>query len=621
MQISVVIATCDRNDLLINRCLKSVYEQSYFQDVDVVVCVDTEKNELIRKVDELKSLVDEYRKKNKITDFPTRIIGNKRTKFHSGTGAWNTAFLSLIDYKNIKENANHFVAILDDDDSWDSDYLQNAVPYCKEGIGMVVSGIRYIEPSGKVKNELATKLKQEEIYVKNPGVFGSNMLINLDAFFSAGGFDESMRSTTDRDFLIRYADLCSYNLYKTKFCDFVSVNHFADANRKRVTSDRSAKKQGLDIFYYKYQKYSSFEKESLERAEKLFGYRKCEKFRAIKTTSNLISHDTPTASKINLIIGIICFDGRNLRRICNSFINPLKSDFLKNAIFYIFTNQEHCHELRNIIKEFDFNFILDDKRSGIDSIAKNRTQIRQGIFDYIIKSSEDFVTWLLDDDLELYDQDYAKEIAFYKEKEKSDVIVSTTTGEPPLPFLLTLRRNLNNILFCTEKFKAVKAEFGTEYYYDLTEDFRFLEMPLDCGDLKRDEKIKMICEGKSLYLIDFFENEFGKSFPVSKDDIVAGGNVIIFNKEFLRIPNYTPDGNKYNRRSDCNWRILCQKSGAKITRVYLPVKHVRENKFNLGKELEKLEKDLIGNRFYRCYYKIIIEQYGYAAAKNEALKK
>lgn len=76
----------------------------------------------------------------------------------------------------------------------------------------------------------------------------------------------------------------------------------------------------------------------------------------------------------------------------------------------------------------------------------------------------------------------------------------------------------------------------------------------------------------------------------------------------------------HNRRSDCNWRILCQKSGAKITRVYIPVKHVRENNFNLEKEFEKLEKDLIGNRFYRCYYKIIVEQYGYAAAKNEAEK-
>lgn len=460
MRISVIIATCNRNNLLIDRCLKSVYEQTFFQNVDILICIDAKKAELDSKLVELNNLVCEYRKKNNILHFPTRIICNTRTKFHSGSGAWNSACLSLIDYKNIKENAEHFVAILDDDDSWDKDYLQNIVPHCNKKIGMVVSGIRYIEPDGKIKTVLATQIKQEEIFIKNPGIFGSNMLVNLDAFFSAGGFDESMRSTTDRDFLMRYADLCNNDFYKTIFCNFVCVNHFAETDRRRVTSDKSAKKQGLDIFYYKYQKYSYLEKESLERAAKLFDYRKTKNFRFDVTSLKTMAHSNCATEKVDIIIGIICFNECNFRRICNSFIKPLKSDFVGNVVFYILTNLEYSQELKNVSKEFKFNFIFDDSRNGIDSIAKNRTVMKNNIYNFIEKSKRDFIVWLLDDDLELYDKDYVKEIAFYKEQKSSDILVSTTTGEPPLPFLLTLRRNLNNVFVCDKNFKSLCADFG-----------------------------------------------------------------------------------------------------------------------------------------------------------------
>lgn len=175
-------------------------------------------------------------------------------------------------------------------------------------------------------------------------------------------------------------------------------------------------------------------------------------------------------------------------------------------------------------------------------------------------------------------------------------------------------------LYATKILNLFALILGAEYYYDLTEDFRYLELPMECFHLERDEKLKLLSEGKSLYLIDFFEDEFGKSFPFSKDDLVAGGNIIIFNKKFLLIPNFTPDSENYNRRSDCNWRILCQKNGAKITRVYLPARHVRENSFNLEKEVKKLEQDLIGNRFYRSFSKIVLEGYNYEKTKNESDK-
>ena len=96
---TVVIATCKRNDLLIERSIKSVYSQTYNKNVDVVICVDAAEDLLIEEIQKTNLCIENYRKQNNITNFPTKVIGNDRTKFHSGTGAWNSAILSVLDLK------------------------------------------------------------------------------------------------------------------------------------------------------------------------------------------------------------------------------------------------------------------------------------------------------------------------------------------------------------------------------------------------------------------------------------------------------------------------------------------------------------------------------------------
>ncbi|WP_029410816.1 glycosyltransferase family 2 protein, partial [Treponema pedis] len=279
LSISVIIATCRRNDLLLQRSLKSVYQQTYDKNVDVIVCVDANDSVIFSEVSKLQQQIKIMRDVESVNSFPTKVIANERTKFHSGTGAWNTAILSVIDFLNQDKNENHYIAILDDDDSWDNEYLENIVNNCPLNTGMVVSGIRYINSDGSTKSIIATELNEEEIFIRNPGIFGSNMFINLNAFLCAGGFDESMQSTTDRDFLMRYIELSKHSKYKTVFCNFTFVNHYADENRKRVTNDIYLKKQGLNIFYYKWQKYINNKElynQSIIRAKKLFGYNKLE---------------------------------------------------------------------------------------------------------------------------------------------------------------------------------------------------------------------------------------------------------------------------------------------------------------------------------------------------------
>ena len=89
---------------------------------------------------------------------------------------------------------------------------------------------------------------------------------------------------------------------------------------------------------------------------------------------------------------------------------------------------------------------------------------------------------------------------------------------------------------------------------------------------------------------------------IGNNTLYRGGNTIIYNPELLKVENFTPDNNKYNRRSDFNWAIvnsvLLDKN---IKELNLPITHIRHSKMNFQKEYEKIEADLIGLIFYRLF--------------------
>jgi glycosyltransferase involved in cell wall biosynthesis len=100
-----------------------------------------------------------------------------------------------------------YVAFLDDDDRWDSDYLLNvrAAIAASPRQPDVVIGRKDREIDGTVapyKQITSLDGLRDVLMVKNPGIGGQNVTVRTSFMQDAGLFRESLRSGEDRAFLI-----------------------------------------------------------------------------------------------------------------------------------------------------------------------------------------------------------------------------------------------------------------------------------------------------------------------------------------------------------------------------------------------------------------------------------
>ena len=173
-------------------------------------------------------------------------LENHRTP--GASGAWNTALLHL---HGIDPAA--FVAILDDDDSWAETYLERCEQAIGEnGLDMVAAGLvfhRYQDTETEIYHP-PSSLEVGDLLVRNPHIQGSNLFVRLRNMLEAGGFDEALTSTTDRDICIRLADL---GTVRYGGLGENLVHHFADNDRPRLSTPGSdAKRAGLRYFFRKH---------------------------------------------------------------------------------------------------------------------------------------------------------------------------------------------------------------------------------------------------------------------------------------------------------------------------------------------------------------------------------
>ena len=480
---------------------------------------------------------------------------------------------------------------------------------------------------------------KESFFVSNPGLQSSNLFIELKTFWTIGGFDESLKSTTDRDLAIRLAEYVRVRPSKEViFIDNILVNHYA-ISRNRVTTNSDNKKQGLDLFYRKY--YHQFPKElqekSLERAKILFNYDISEITLNSKNNHSVKNTIKETTEPFNLIIGTTSDNANNLIELFKSFYSLYQKHgkWLKDYRFLVLENTRNEYEIRPIIDYFitkkNLNIELIENTTNTLSIAENRTYLQQKVHE---KGSEEFnnnqISWIIDDDHlfkfdtknECQTPNYFKIISEQK-KHKIDAVFGQISDAPPLPFLNTLRTQLIDFYYnltyfanCNPKDKfelnnlqKVNVE-KNDFYYDLAnKNYQHLEYPyyLPSKEQKNIEafqdflkKTVLLSNGVNTFRkITFKEEMLGNI--TNKSSIYRGGNTVIYNSELLLTPNYTPE--KYNRRSDFNWSIINKHLfNHKLCEIVLPLKHDRKlQKTPLDINANKLQEDIKGLIFYRLF--------------------
>jgi hypothetical protein len=270
MQYTVLITTSQlRTNWLINRSLLSVYRQTGIDRSRWCVYV-IDDNESAEEFATIRKRINRLRKDHQlgVKDFPTTLLKNHRTRFMSGTGAWNTGLYAI--YRRCPTG---FVSILDDDDEYLPQHLADCVAAIGENTLAVFSRLRWLNADGSTTalNLTKAQLLPVNFFVGNPGVQGSNMFFKTQSLIDLGGFDEALPNTTDRDLMIRF--LRKYDLRQIVVLEKINVLHYNHTAQK-VNNNFPRKQQGLELFYQKYRKDfppSAYLK-SLERAKAFFRY-------------------------------------------------------------------------------------------------------------------------------------------------------------------------------------------------------------------------------------------------------------------------------------------------------------------------------------------------------------
>jgi len=96
-----------------------------------------------------------------------------------------------------------YLAFLDDDDLWSSEYLKKVAEALEEGNECVISRLDKIEEGIISKHKNAyQRLSLNKLFVSNPGVTGSNIVIKKSIFLELGGFDVKLPTSEDKSLMV-----------------------------------------------------------------------------------------------------------------------------------------------------------------------------------------------------------------------------------------------------------------------------------------------------------------------------------------------------------------------------------------------------------------------------------
>ena len=175
--ISVIIPTCDRPAEFLRAAIESVLAQTLPPDEVIVVDNGTSDADPVA----LPEGVTLYR-------LPPRVGQSRARNFGAA----------------MAKGPN--LAFLDDDDLWDSGFLEQCSKTLEEENSECVYGFVLDLNDSCLSSKFspsADSFSLQQLLTENPGASGQNLFIRKEIFWRVGGFDENLRVSDDRDLAIR----------------------------------------------------------------------------------------------------------------------------------------------------------------------------------------------------------------------------------------------------------------------------------------------------------------------------------------------------------------------------------------------------------------------------------
>jgi len=171
----------------------------------------------------------------RLTDIPINFVRLK----NSGPSAARNA--------GARCACGNVLAFLDDDDFWDYGYLQTAVKYIsKHNYDLIITWLNNIHGEKVSKGkQISFDFDKMDLFRRNNGIIGSNIIVKKKAFDTIGGFDPLLYISEDKDFLIRMKaqnakigvienNLVYYRIHNhQKLCDWSLINDKKISGKER----------------------------------------------------------------------------------------------------------------------------------------------------------------------------------------------------------------------------------------------------------------------------------------------------------------------------------------------------------------------------------------------------
>ncbi len=611
--IAALVPTHDRPGFLVERSLASIARQTRAPDYLIII---DDSSPAARPANQ--RIAEGFQCTG------TRVVYLENDRTPGLSGAVNTALMWLQ-----AEAPSALVAMLDDDDAWERDYLERCERFLTENdLDMVAAGIIYHETGGKRRHlSSPPKLDVDELLVRNPHIQGSNLFVRAEKLLEAGGFDETLVSTTDRDLCIRLADLGSVRYGNLP--DYL-VHHHADDDRPRLSSRGSeAKCAGLRYFYRKHSGRMTTEQREafIQRSRNLFD---CDP--TVSPSVPAFEQPSPRSSgdgdHLDLVVGAITspevdYVSDLLESLCREMGGREDVD-LKVVLLENGGHDGHSRDrLRDVIGrmvrqglDIDLKTLEDQRGDAADgivdatdellserkSIALSRTMLQQYLY-WEAKPRPGSVVWILDDDVTLEglihgpdgeicirSVDYVAAISDLRSAGHG-IVLGEVTGDPPLPILSCVRTQLVDLHHNLHQLAALQPRDlypyrgrenqiarldNADYYYDLSRfgtchpERPFWYQPSETGMTAEQalseisSRVAEILSGTQVFR-PLVQSTANDTTVDLRPSIHRGPSTLVFDLQALReFPNAVPKIDGIDtRRSDMAWSLLNRFAGGR----------------------------------------------------------